>query len=144
MSRRGNSHENKVAESFFNLLKRERTRRSVYRSCDVARQNVFDYIEMFYNPKRKQVRNGMLPLAEFEKSSRKRTPRLCTNSGLFSFPAFRARDTGRHSHPRSRPSEALWQYPRRPWLLFAAKRPRSQSGKRQSRRRHCLRSLRHL
>lgn len=60
MSRRGNCHDNAVAESFFNLLKRERIRRKVYRSRDEARQDVFDYIEMFYNPKRKHVRNGML------------------------------------------------------------------------------------
>jgi putative transposase len=66
MSRRGNCHDNAVAESFFNLLKRERIRRKVYRSRDEARQDVFDYIEMFYNPKRKHVRNGMLSPVEFE------------------------------------------------------------------------------
>ena len=31
-----------------------------------ARQDVFDYIEMFYNPQRKHVRNGMLSPVEFE------------------------------------------------------------------------------
>ena len=46
MSRRGNCHDNAVAESFFNLLKRERIRRRVYRSRDEARQDVFDYIEI--------------------------------------------------------------------------------------------------
>ena len=70
MSRRGNCHDNAVAESFFNLLKRERIRRRVYRSRDEARQDVFDYIEMFYNPKRKHVRNGMLSSVEFEKQQR--------------------------------------------------------------------------
>ena len=60
-------HDNAVAESFFNLLKRERIRRRVYRSRDEARKDVFDYIEMFYNPKRKHVRNRMLWLVEFEK-----------------------------------------------------------------------------
>lgn len=59
-SRRGNCHDNAVAESFFNLLKRERIRRRVYRLRDEARQDVFDYIEMFYNPNRKHVRNAML------------------------------------------------------------------------------------
>lgn len=33
---------------------------------DEARQNVFDYIEMFYNAKRKHVRNGMPSPVEFE------------------------------------------------------------------------------
>jgi putative transposase len=70
MSRRGNCHDNAVAESFFNLLKRERIRRRVYRSRDEARQDVFDYIEMFYNPKRKHVRNGMLSPVEFEKQQK--------------------------------------------------------------------------
>ena len=32
-----------------------------------ARQDVFDYIEMFYNPKRKHARNGMLSPVEFER-----------------------------------------------------------------------------
>lgn len=67
MRRRGNCHDNAVAESFFNLLKRERIRRKIYRSRDEARQDVFDYIEMFYNPKRKHVRNGMLSPVEFER-----------------------------------------------------------------------------
>ncbi len=70
MSRRGNCHDNAVAESFFNLLKRERIRHKVYRSRDEARQDVFDYIEMFYNPKRKHVSNGMLSTVEFEKQQK--------------------------------------------------------------------------
>ena len=67
MSRRGNCHDNAVVESFFNLLKRERVRRRVYKTRDEARQDVFDYIEMFYNPKRKHVRNGMLSPVEYER-----------------------------------------------------------------------------
>ena len=67
MSRRGNRHDNAVAESFFNLLKRERIRRRTYRTREEARQDVFDCIEMFYNPKRKHARNGMLSPVEFER-----------------------------------------------------------------------------
>ena len=66
MSRRGNCHDNAVAESFFNLLKRERVRRRTYKTRNDARQDIFDYIEMFYNPQRKHVRNGMLSPVEFE------------------------------------------------------------------------------
>jgi putative transposase len=73
MSRRGNCHDNAVAESFFNLLKRERVRRKTYRSRAEARQDVFDYIEMFYNPKRKHARNGMLSPVEFEQQRKMRT-----------------------------------------------------------------------
>lgn len=70
MSRRGNCHDNAVAESFFNLLKRERIRRRVYKTRDDARSDVFDYIEFFYNPKRKHVRNGMLSPVDFERQQK--------------------------------------------------------------------------
>ncbi|RML37766.1 ISPsy26, transposase orfB [Pseudomonas syringae pv. atrofaciens] len=50
ISRRGNCHDNAVAESFFQLLKRERIKRKIYTSRQDARSDVFDYIEMFYNP----------------------------------------------------------------------------------------------
>ena len=42
MSRRGNCHDNAVAESFFQLLKRERIRRRTYPTRDDARRDVFD------------------------------------------------------------------------------------------------------
>lgn len=50
MSRRGTCHDNAVAERFFQLLKRERIRRSIYRTHDAGRQDGFEHIEMFYNP----------------------------------------------------------------------------------------------
>ena len=52
MSRRGNCHDNAVAESFFQLLKRERIRRKTYATRQAARSDIFNYIEMFYNRKR--------------------------------------------------------------------------------------------
>ncbi len=67
MSRRGNCHDNAVAESFFNLLKRERIRRRAYKTRQDARRDVFDYIEMFYNPKRKHANNGLLSPVDFER-----------------------------------------------------------------------------
>ena len=66
MSRRGNCHDNAVAESFFQLLKREWIGRRTYLTRDDARRDVFDYIEMFYNPKRKHTNNGMLSPVDFE------------------------------------------------------------------------------
>jgi putative transposase len=66
MSRRGNCHDNAVAESFFQLLKRERIRRRTYQTREEGRQDVFEYIEMFYNPKRKHTNNGMLSPVDFE------------------------------------------------------------------------------
>jgi len=66
MSQRGNCHDNAVAESFFQLLKRERIRRETYQSREAARQDVFEYIERFYNPKRKHTNNGMLSPVDFK------------------------------------------------------------------------------
>ena len=71
MSRRGNCHDNAVAESFFHLLKRERIRRRTYATRDSARQDVFDYIEMFYNPTRKHTNNGMLSPVDYEIQQKK-------------------------------------------------------------------------
>ena len=59
-------HDNAVAESVFNLLKRERIRRRTCKTREKVRQDVLDYTEMFYNPIRKHVRNGMLSPVEFE------------------------------------------------------------------------------
>ncbi|MFC3122816.1 IS3 family transposase [Agaribacter flavus] len=66
MSRRGNCHDNAVAESFFQLLKRERIKRKTYTSRDDARSDIFDYIEMFYNSKRKHGSNNLLSPVEYE------------------------------------------------------------------------------
>lgn len=65
-----NCHDNAVAESFFNQRKRERIRRKTYKTRDDARQGVFDYVEMFYNPQRNHAKNGMLSPAEFEKQQK--------------------------------------------------------------------------
>ena len=67
MSRRGNCHDNAVAESFFQLLKRERIRRKTYATRKFARDDIFDYIEFFYNPRRKHGNNKMLSPIDFEK-----------------------------------------------------------------------------
>lgn len=67
MSRRGNCHDNAVAESFFQLLKRERIRRRTYSTREDARQDVFDYIEMFYNPVRRHSHNNGMSPVQFEK-----------------------------------------------------------------------------
>ena len=77
MSRRGNCPDNAVAESFFQLLKRERIRGQTYPIRDDARRDVFDYIEMFYNPKRKHTNNGMLLPVDFENRQQKNESGRC-------------------------------------------------------------------
>jgi putative transposase len=66
MSRRGNCHDNAVAESFFQLLKRERIKRRIYADRNEARSDVFDYIEIFYNPKRRPTYNGKFSPVQLE------------------------------------------------------------------------------
>ena len=62
-----NRHDNAIAESFFSLLKSERVKRKIYKDRETARQDTFDYIEMFYNPVRRRGNNGVLSPADFEK-----------------------------------------------------------------------------
>jgi len=47
-----------MAESFFQLLKRERICQQIYSTRQDARADVFNYIEMFYNPKRRHTTAG--------------------------------------------------------------------------------------
>ena len=54
MSRAGNVWDNAAMESFFSSLKTERTARKTYRTRDQAKTDVFDYIERFYNPRRRR------------------------------------------------------------------------------------------
>ncbi|EFX6554510.1 IS3 family transposase, partial [Shigella flexneri] len=66
MSRRGNCHDNAVAESFFQLLKRERIKKKIYGTREEARSDIFDYIEMFYNSKRRHGSSEQMSPTEYE------------------------------------------------------------------------------
>ena len=61
----GEAH-NAVAESFFQLLKRERIKGKIYSTRDLARQDIFDYIEMFYNPVRRHGHANNLSPVHYE------------------------------------------------------------------------------
>ena len=67
MSRRAKRHDNAVAESFYELIKRERMRRRIYVTRAAARSEVFDYIEMIYNPKHRHGSTGDVSPVEFER-----------------------------------------------------------------------------
>jgi len=69
MSRTGNVWDNSVMESFFSSLKTERVAGKVYRTRDEARADVFDYIERFYNPRRRHSTLGYVSPVEFEKEA---------------------------------------------------------------------------
>ncbi|BCQ52295.1 transposase [Burkholderia gladioli pv. gladioli] len=69
MSRRGNCWDNAVAESFFSSLKKERIRKRIYKTRDMARADVFDYIEVFYNRTRRHSHLGGLSPEAFEQAA---------------------------------------------------------------------------
>lgn len=68
MSRRGDCWDNAAMESFFSTLKTERLSRTQYPTRDAVRADVFDYIERFYNPRRRHSVLGYRSPIEFEES----------------------------------------------------------------------------
>ena len=69
MSSTGNCYDNAVVESFFGVLKRERVNRVRYQTRDEARADLFEYIEVFYNRKRRHGYLGNVSPADFEEQS---------------------------------------------------------------------------
>jgi len=69
MSRRGNCWDNAVAESFFSSLKKERIKKRVYKTRNLARADIFDYIESFYNRIRRNSHIGGVSPEAFEAAS---------------------------------------------------------------------------
>ncbi|WP_320731336.1 IS3 family transposase [Enterobacter sp. 148H3] len=69
MSRRGNCQDNAVAESFFSSLKKERIRKRIYKTRDLARADIFDYIKVFYNRARRHSHLGGVSPEAFEQAS---------------------------------------------------------------------------
>ena len=67
MSRKGDCWDNAVIERFFRSLKSERTNHRRYQTRDAARQDVINYIEMFYNSRRLHSYLGYVSPAEYEK-----------------------------------------------------------------------------
>ena len=68
MSRAGEVWDNSAMESFFSSMKTERVARKVYRTRSQARADVFDYIETFYNPKRRHSTLGYVSPVQFEET----------------------------------------------------------------------------
>ena len=63
----GDAYDNAAAESFFATLETELIDRSSFRNRTEARIAVFDFIEAFYNPRRRHSSIGMLSPVEFER-----------------------------------------------------------------------------
>ncbi len=67
MSRRGNCYDNAVAEAFFSSLKNELADR--FGSYTEAKMHLFDYIEVFYNQRRRHSTLGQISPAAFERKA---------------------------------------------------------------------------
>jgi transposase InsO family protein len=65
MSRRGNCHDNAVMESCFSTVKTELADR--FDSCSEAKRELFDYIEVFYNQRRRHSTIGQISPAAYER-----------------------------------------------------------------------------
>ena len=66
MSAKGNCYDNAVVEAFFATLKRERTSGRRYATREDLERDLFEYIEVFYNRKRRHTSLGGLSPVEFE------------------------------------------------------------------------------
>jgi putative transposase len=66
MSRKGNCWDNAVAESFFGSLEKERIKKQIYKNRALALADVGDYIDAFYNRKRRHSHLGGTSPEEFE------------------------------------------------------------------------------
>ena len=69
VGRRGDAFDNAVAESFFATLETELFARTTFTSRDHARVQLFDFIEGFYNPRRRHSAIGYLSPLRFEEQS---------------------------------------------------------------------------
>lgn len=72
MSRRGNCYDNAAMESFWATLKAECFDREIPATRRQARSMIFDYIETFYNPRRRHSSLGYLSPAQFEQQTQSR------------------------------------------------------------------------
>ena len=68
MSRRGNCHDNAVMESCFSTIKAELADR--FDTCSEAKRELFDYIEVFYNQRRRHSTIGQIRPAAYERRAR--------------------------------------------------------------------------
>jgi len=68
MSRRGNCHDNAVMESCFSTIKAELADR--FDSCSEAKRELFAYIEVFYNQRRRHSTIGQISPAAYERRAR--------------------------------------------------------------------------
>jgi putative transposase len=70
MSSKGNCYDNAPVESFFSTLKRELVYRTSYKTREEARQSLFEFIELFYNRKRRHSTLNYVSPFQFENNQK--------------------------------------------------------------------------
>ena len=78
MSKKGDCYDNSMMESFWGTLKEEGIGEAIFSSRKEAETALFDYIEVFYNRKRRHSSLGYLSPVDFEKQEEKREDSLLT------------------------------------------------------------------
>jgi putative transposase len=69
MSRKGDCWDNAAVESFFGTLKQELVNRCQFATREIARKEVFEYIEVWYNRQRRHSTLGYMSPAQFERQA---------------------------------------------------------------------------
>ena len=77
MSRRGNCWDNAVAESFFATLKKQAIYGERFLTREAAKQQIFEYIECYYNRVRRHSTNGWISPVDFEARYYKSIEGMC-------------------------------------------------------------------
>lgn len=72
MSRKGDCYDNAMMESFWGTLKEECVGQYIFQSRKEAKTALFDYIEVFYNRKRRHSALGYLSPVDFEKQGQQK------------------------------------------------------------------------
>ncbi len=66
-SRKGECHDNAVAENFFNTIKTELINQQTYQTREQSKSGIFEYIEVFYNKIRRHSTIDYQPPNDFER-----------------------------------------------------------------------------
>lgn len=69
MSEKGNYYGNAITESFFHTLKGEHVCWETYKTRDAAKMSIFEYIEIYYNKKRKHSSINYMSPEKFEQAA---------------------------------------------------------------------------
>lgn len=77
MSGKGNCYDNAAMESFFHTLKTEHTHFERYKTREEAKNSIFEYVEIFYNRKRRHSTLGYVSPVDFENKRGKKANSVC-------------------------------------------------------------------